>query len=378
MRGRTRFWRIAALGLLLFAGAMLVTRFRSSQEPKSLTATVRYSENLPAPLFSGTALQNGCFVLVTRTISLTKVRRTMFDVEKRFNNRFNYPYVFLSEQPFSETFQRSVRKMTNASVIFGLINGEYWQYPEWINMDRAERAAEAWADANDVSADRSGWRHMVRFWAAPVAMHPALHQFKYMWRLEPGSHYTCDFTYDPFDYMQSHGLSYGFAISMEAMPDTVPTLWDAALEYIQSSKPQGENSLGWLISQPTWKSQYLHYNRCEFLTNFELVDLDFIRSEEYQQLFDYLDRKSGIYYEHWTDASIRSLAVALLLAPSKVRWFDDVGYKHDLLNNCPAGANRQMRCHCDPSKSSHLVPMSCSARWNLTASRIDFDTISSS
>ncbi|KAJ1727508.1 hypothetical protein LPJ72_005909, partial [Coemansia sp. Benny D160-2] len=218
----------------------------------------------------------------------------MFDVEKRFNERHAYPYVFLSEQPFTAAFKRIVRKATNASVHFGLIDQHQWQYPQWIDQDRAKSAIQMWADSNGATvAAATGWRHMVRFWAASVALHPLLRSFRYMWRLEPGSHYTCDIVYDPLRLMHDRQISYAFAVSFEAMPDTVPTLWPSALEFI-------------------------HDSLCEFLTNFELVDLDFMRSDAYQQLFDFLDRRGGIYYERWTDASIRSLAVTMLLGSDKV------------------------------------------------------------
>ncbi|KAJ2655292.1 hypothetical protein IWW48_005603 [Coemansia sp. RSA 1200] len=321
---------------------------------------VRFSENIPealppAPLAeAATHRVNGCFVFVTRSASLTKVRRTMFDVEKRFNERHAYPYVFLSEHPFTAAFKRIVRKATNASVHFGLIDQHQWQYPQWIDQDRAKSAVQMWADANGASvAAATGWRHMVRFWAAPVALHPLLRSFRYMWRLEPGSHYTCDIAYDPLRLMHDRQILYAFAVSFEAMPDTVPTLWSSALEFIHDSlsahalpSNNKNNSLGWILnhSSSSRKSRSPHsYNRCEFLTNFELVDLDFMRSDAYQQLFDFLDRRGGIYYERWTDASIRSLAVAMLLGSDKAHWLHDIGYRHDLRYNCPAARDLQMR-----------------------------------
>ncbi|KAJ2908692.1 hypothetical protein GGI21_002631 [Coemansia aciculifera] len=291
----------------------------------------------------------------------------MFDVEQRFNSRFNYPYVFLSEQEFSDDFKRTVRFMTKGHVEFGLIPSTDWTYPEWIDVDRAERAAEEWADANDYVADKPGWRHMVRYWAGPFARHPVLQKYKYMWRLEPGSHYTCDFEYDPIRLMQENSHSYGFAVSTMEMADAVPTLFASLTTYVRHHQVNSNNSLGWIMSGGKGDE----YNRCHFLTNFEIVDLDFMRSDAYQELFKFLDKSGGIYYERWTDASVRSLAVPLLLGPQQVYWFGDVGYRHDALQNCPQTVERQMRCHCDPSKSTHLLPMSCSSQWNVTATSID-------
>ncbi|KAJ2238132.1 hypothetical protein IWW45_000319 [Coemansia sp. RSA 485] len=340
---------------------------------EELQPVVVYSKNLPTPLtpaLENAYLANGCFLFITRTMSLTKVRRTMFDVQRRFNDRHGYPYVFLSEQPLSDLFQEAVRHMAgaNASVEFGTIE-EGWGYPEWIAPERAEQAAEDWAEANDVVVDRVGYRHMVRYWAGPFASHPLMQKYRYMWRLEPGSHYTCDFEYDPFAYLESHRLSYGFSISFEETPDAVPTLARAARQFIAENLDMFQtatnetfnsgNSLGWMFD--------MEYNRCQFLTNSEIVDLDFIRSKNYRKLFEHLDKKGGMYYERWSDATVRSLAAAMFLNSSQVRWMDDVGYKHDLLNNCPTSIERQMRCACNPAKSSHHLPMSCSARWSTSA-----------
>ncbi|KAJ1669507.1 hypothetical protein GGF38_002207 [Coemansia sp. RSA 25] len=383
---RRRGWRLAILLILLATFAILaVSRLRpwaiaSLEEP---SYPISYSVNMPKPLKLHTPhdpsnMVNGCFVFITRTISLTKIRRTMFDVEQRFNSRFQYPYVFLGEKEFSDEFKRTVQFMAGglngSRVEFGLIPSNDWGYPEWIDVGRAEKAAEAWADANDYVADKAGWRHMVRYWAGPFAKHPVLQKYKYMWRLEPGSHYTCDFEYDPILHMQKNHYSYGFAIASEEMPDTVPTLFKSLTAYLRqnsatSPSSANNNSLSWIVGGKNGG-----YNRCHFLTNFEIADLDFLRSDAYQDLFTYLDRSGGIYYERWTDASVRSLAVPLLLSPRQVRWFHDVGYRHDALQNCPQAVERQMRCHCDPSKSTHLLSMSCSSQWS-TATGIDISEL---
>ncbi|KAJ1949804.1 hypothetical protein EC988_004620 [Linderina pennispora] len=251
-----------------------------------------------------------------------------------------------------------------ASVEFGLIT-ENWGYPDWVDKSRAHNEALDWADRNDMDADTQGYRHMVRYWAQPFADHPALQKYRYVWRLEPGSHYTCDFVEDPLTLMQSRNLTYGFAISIQDNTDSIPSLWATAQSFMHDNLNMmlsRDNSLEWLLTRHS--SGLVEFNRCLFLTNFEIVDLTFVRSQLYRKLFEYLDRRSGFYYERWSDASVRSLAAAMFLKSDDVHWFSDVGYKHDFLQHCPSELNRQMLCHCDPKKSTHMYPMSCSARWN--------------
>lgn len=39
------------------------------------------------------------------------------------------------------------------------------------------------------------------------------------------------------------------------------------------------------------------WNLCHYWNNFEIADLDFFRSKEYREFFDYLDRTGGFYRE---------------------------------------------------------------------------------
>ncbi|KAJ2307746.1 hypothetical protein IWW55_000805 [Coemansia sp. RSA 2706] len=330
--------RLSVPALMLTLFLFWLTRPQAPAPPPAIHYTPTLSQ-LP----TRAPLPHSCFLFVTRTISLTKVRRTMFDIEQRFNRRHRYPYVFLSEHPFSDEFQTAVRALASAPVRFALIDQEDWQAPAWINHDRVRGDA--------------GFRNMVRYWAAPFAGHPQLAGMRRVWRLEPGAHYTCDIAEDPFRQMSAHQWLYAFAVSLETLPTATRGLWPAALAFLaQHPSAAQNNSLSWLANQA-------RFTGCQFLTNFELVDLAFIRSQPYQALFDFLDRQAGIYYDDWSDAAVRALAAAMFLAPAQVKWLHALGYQHDALSNCPADAESQKRCHCDPAKSSHLLPMSCSARF---------------
>ncbi|KAJ2498658.1 hypothetical protein GGH96_004159 [Coemansia sp. RSA 1972] len=290
-------------------------------------------------------------------MSLTKVRRTMFDIEQRFNSRFHYPYVFLSEHEFSDEFQLKVQNIASSNVTFARITHN-WTAPS--NSTHIKSNSKA-----------LGFRNMVRYWAHPFATHPALRTYTRVWRLEPGSHFPCDFTTDPFHRMHKHKLQYAFAISL-ASP--APTMWSHALDFLRHSQHllSASNSMAWL-SQSTNSSTV-----CQFLSNSELVDLRFIRSPAYTALFERMDQKLLLSHNQWSkddDVTVRSLAVALLLDASQVAWLDDSAYTHDLLSNCPSDPELQKRCHCDPSESSHLLPMSCSARWTTAPRSLYIDPL---
>ncbi|KAJ2227963.1 hypothetical protein EV180_002223 [Coemansia sp. RSA 518] len=337
---------------------LVLWRTRSYEPPAQAlsTAPTRYTEPLAA-LPSTPRVPSACFLFITRTMSLTKVRRTMFDIEQRFNARFHYPYVFLSELEFSAEFQLKVRSIASSNVTFALITHN------WATSSNSTHI--------NGNSNALGFRNMVRYWAHPFATHSALSTYTRVWRLEPGSHFPCDFATDPFRRMHNLKLQYAFAISL-ASP--APTIWFHALDFLRHSSHllSASNSMAWL--SPSSNNSTV----CQFLTNSELVDLRFIRSPSYTALFERMDQKLTLSHNQWSkddDVAVRSLAVALLLDASQVAWLDDLAYTHDLLSNCPADPELQKRCHCDPSESSHLLPMSCSARWTTAPRSLHIDPL---
>lgn len=49
---------------------------------------------------------NAAFVILARNGDLSGVLSSMKQMEDRFNRRFQYPYVLLNEQPFTDEFKR--------------------------------------------------------------------------------------------------------------------------------------------------------------------------------------------------------------------------------------------------------------------------------
>ena len=110
-----------------------------------------------------------------------------------------------------------------------------------------------------------------------------------------------------------------------------------------------------------------HYNLCHFWSNFEIADMDFWRGEAYTKFFEYLESKGGFYYEvcshlsfkivgfltsniqRWGDAPVHSIAVALFASKHQIHFFNDIGYRHESFQHCPAGQEwYDGHCSCNP------------------------------
>ncbi|KAG0265924.1 hypothetical protein DFQ27_000288 [Actinomortierella ambigua] len=249
--------------------------------------------------------------MLVRNSDIHSARLTLRQLEDRFNRRYQYPYVFLNDVPFTNEFQEWIRPMSKANMTFATVPKEHW--------------------------------------------HEALMPFDYYWRIEPDVEFLCDIDFDPFLYMQENQKKYGFTITMVEYPETIPSLWTTVQEFVEKQPHHlAPDNLRSMIS---FGRQQKYYNGCHFWTNFELADLRWFRSAAYEAFFEHLDRAGGFFYERWGDAPVHSIAAALLLNKDEIHYFRDIGYKHHPYLNCPLDPEAQLKCHCDPRANINSKPM---------------------
>ncbi|CAG8747162.1 16774_t:CDS:2, partial [Gigaspora rosea] len=123
---------------------------------------------------------NACFVVLIRNSDLHSFRPTMRQLEDRFNHKYNYPYVFLNDVPFTEEFKKYTSALTKAKTEYGLIQPEQWSVPDHIDMDVVRQ--------NMKQMEREGVLYGDKY--------------DYYWRVEPGVQFFCDIDFDPFVYIR--------------------------------------------------------------------------------------------------------------------------------------------------------------------------------
>ncbi|GAA5800350.1 hypothetical protein HPULCUR_005777 [Helicostylum pulchrum] len=304
--------------------------------------------NLPdpakPPAWQDTKRVKAAFVILTRNSELDALRKTIQQLEARFNHKFNYPYVFLNDVEFSPEFKDLTSGLTNAETHYGIIPKEHWSYPDWIDVEKADRLREKMGKDGVIYGDNLSYRHMCRFESGFFYKHPLMADYEYYWRVEPSVEFSCDLDYDPFLYMKENNKKYGWTISLIEFESTIPTLWNTVKAFIKEHPHLiPKNNLIDFISNDGGRN----YNLCHFWSNFEIADLKFLRSPEYTAFFDYLDKSGGFFYERWGDAPVHSIAVGLFLNKSEVHFFNDVGYRHDPFMHCPVARELQKKCHCN-------------------------------
>ncbi|KAH9484267.1 Alpha-1,2 mannosyltransferase KTR1 [Psilocybe cubensis] len=258
---------------------------------------------------------NAAIVMLARNSDLNGVIISMKQMEDRFNKKFQYPYVFLNEQPFEDKFVQRVSELTDAKVQFGLIPNEHWVQPAEIDEEKATESRNKMIKDNVIYGGSVPYRNMCRFNSGFFYRHELLKPFQYYWRVEPDVKFFCDIDYDPFLIMQDQNKLYGFTISLYEYEATIPTLWSAVKEFIHENPEliSPDNAMSFLSDDGGET-----YNRCHFWSNFEIASLDLWRSPAYSKFFDFLDKKGGFYYERWGDAPVHSIGAALFAKKEQI------------------------------------------------------------
>lgn len=135
----------------------------------SLSTSATYDAILPEPdnFMNWTTSKvstpvKAAFVALVREADLFELRRTMRMIEDRFNQQHLYPWIILSDQPFTIHFQEWVQAMTPSPVYFGQAPANEWHEPYWIDMKRAEvEAMKMYADGV-FHGESLTWRKMTR------------------------------------------------------------------------------------------------------------------------------------------------------------------------------------------------------------------------
>ncbi|KAI1809255.1 glycolipid 2-alpha-mannosyltransferase [Poronia punctata] len=294
--------------------------------------------------------ENAAIVMLARNEEAEQARRSVESLERHFNQWFKYPYVFLNDEPWNETFIDTIRATTTAETIFDYVPKKEWLFPDWMDQDKARASIKRQGDSGVLYAGKETYHHMCRFFSGYFYRVEALKKYKWYWRLEPDVEFSCSITYDPFREMARHNKVYGFTLALWEEKRTCPSLFRKVSDW-KEAHTIPSTSLWKAGLNPSWLPWPLRpylgwfshrdrhgdsWNLCHYWSNFEIADLDFFRGEKYQSLFQELERDGGFYYERWGDAPVHSLAVNMLAEPHQVHHFSDIGYRHDWYYQCPA------------------------------------------
>jgi len=345
--GVRRLW---ILFVVFIINALLF--FTWVHKPAAITHTAHSGPN---PLLD--QRENATFVTLCRNEDLGSIASTIVSYEDRFNKDFNYDWVFLNNEEFSEEFVDIISKLVSGEAKFGVIPAPEWSIPPWVDKDLAHEKMRELEDKGIIYGGSESYRHMCRFESGFFYNHELMKPYKYYWRVEPDTKCFCDLTFDVFRYMRENGFRYGFTLALYEFQETIPTLWESTLKWLQAYQEYvPADNLGRFITEDQGRT----YNGCHFWTNLEIADADFWRGEEYSSYFEYLDKLGGFFYERWGDAPVHSIAASLLMKREEIVHLDFIGYNHPPFQHVPADfIERGMRCAANPTDNLDWDEFSC-------------------
>lgn len=137
---------------------------------------------------------NATFVVLARNQELEGVIQSLKSVERHFNRWYHYPYVFLNDGDFNETFKKTVQQYTSSTIEFGKIPPDMWGYPDWADVETAKEGIRQQGDAAIMYGGIESYHHMCRFYSGFFYKHELLQKYDWYWRVEPDIKYFCDIT----------------------------------------------------------------------------------------------------------------------------------------------------------------------------------------
>ncbi|MCJ1286033.1 hypothetical protein MMC26_005375 [Xylographa opegraphella] len=268
---------------------------------------------------------NATLLSLVRNSELDGMIQAMQDLERTWNHKFNYPWTFFNDVPFTEQFKKKTQEQTKAKCNYEVIPKEHWDVPSWINDALMGESARMLTEQGTQYANLISYHKMCRWNSGMFYKHPALANTRYYWRVEPKVHFFCDVDYDIFRYMQDHNKTYGFTINLYDDPVSIPTLWPETEKFL-AAHPEylhENNAMDWVTDserRPAHNKKANGYSTCHFWSNFEIADMELWRSRAYEDYFNHLDRAGGFFYERWGDAPVHSIALGLFEDKSKIHW----------------------------------------------------------
>ncbi|CAN3499919.1 probable mannosyltransferase Ktr5p [Diutina catenulata] len=240
---------IFILTLLALCGVMVATRPRGpppiNRRPIRSRSDFVFSKGCRPVVDAGGERKNAALVMLARNSDVEGVVSSVKSLETHFNQWFNYPWVFLNDEPFTPEFQLEVRKYTK-NAIFDIIPQEDWEFPKEVRPLEANEWMDQQGDRGILYGNLPSYHKMCRFYSNKFYHHPQVAKLDWYWRVEPDVTFFCDITYDPFVEMENNGKKYGFNVFIPDLYYSLPGLFREVNHFIRKNniKPRDERTWG--------------------------------------------------------------------------------------------------------------------------------------
>ena len=314
--------------------------------------------------------QNATILALVRNSETEAMLQSIRDMEEKFNAKFRYPYTFLNNEDFTDEFKSAVAKILpgDREVRWGKIPSEDWDKPRDVPMSFVEQGGKEMEEKGVEHATDLYLHNKYRWYSMKFYHHPLLEDIRYVWRLEPDVNLYCDINYDVFHFMKEYNKIYGFVVSIYNHPEAIRNLWGDTRNYARDHPEylNFDGSYGWIKDNVQKPNNFIlcGYSTCHFWSAFEIIDLNFLRSDVYEGYVKHLDSMKGFYFQFWGDGPVRSLALSLFVDKRQIHWFRDIGFYKMPFSNCPNSDKCGEKCTPGAfTPRENLALENCMANW---------------
>lgn len=243
------------------------------------------------------------YLLKNSSKDVNNIKQSLNLLDINFNDIYKYPVVIFHED-LTEKRMQEIRKSSNSKIIFEQVHFEIPSY-----VDKKSVPEYLYADGYRFGI---GCRHLGRFFSYDAYNHPVFKDYNYVWRLDADSFMMGKINYDVFQYMEDNKIIFGYMVVL--------------IEHEEFRKNFAETVSAYFKKDIKWNGEY-------YYGNFSISNLDFWRSKEYTDYYNYIDRMGGIYKYRWGEQMLHYIAVQMFLKENQIHRFDDIPYRHQTFTN---------------------------------------------
>lgn len=295
---------------------------------------------------AGSEINGALFMTIMSSEEAREALLTIANVESHFNHQYKYDWVILAGGRSLHGAMEDLMAVTGDNIkIINFKTASLDVGPGSVTgLEIGDKPLEYPAKFKVRATARN--RKLTRMILSQL-YDTGLMDYDYYWRIPAGASLGCDVGYDVFEYMQLNDIKYGWLLAHKDFQGSQPEVMSVVKQYFDNNKVNTD-MLKTVLDVDNWQ-----YNSCSVMPEFELVDISFLKSQQYKRFIEYLDDKRVIQYNGWREPIFKTIAMSLL-DTKQVKFFDDlaVEYPGYGLLNCPVNPllYKERRCACDPYK----------------------------
>lgn len=124
-------------------------------------------------------------ISLVRNSELEGMIQSMTQLEARWNHKYQYPWIFFNDEPFTPEFIAGTRNLTSAPCHYEVVPEEFWSVPEWIDEGRFMNSLDYLGTIGVGKGWMVSYHHMCRWNSGFFYRMEILRELDWYWRVEP-------------------------------------------------------------------------------------------------------------------------------------------------------------------------------------------------